>query len=221
MSRFCERFVVWNEYVRRWNKKPSGKKKKTLLPKLLKNPPPSPCAGPDWELRKRIPRLQEKRVFTLSSTCSLHFACLILIFVLCSSLLLPFSDVVQGFLDGAQVPLVFTWHCGLRRESGIPILYDEPLPLQPLPEIKHHTVWRMWLFIAYPGEKWSCYQFLLYLTHNPGLSWNFPASLFSNMRRVLYRNAWITMLKTRRTVLVLLRLNRTGCWLRNRNEEFH
>ena len=30
---------------------------------------------------------------------------------------------------------------------------------------------------------------------NPGLSRNFPASLFVNVRRILYRNARITMLK--------------------------
>ena len=35
---------------------------------------------------------------------------------------------------------------------------------------------------------------------NPGLSQNIPASLFLNM----YQNAWITLMKTRRTLLVFL-----------------
>ena len=30
-----------------------------------------------------------------------------------------------------------------------------------LPEISHHTVWRTWLFIAYPDEGWLYYQFSL------------------------------------------------------------
>ena len=29
------------------------------------------------------------------------------------------------------------------------------------PEILHHIVWRIWLFIAYSDERWSCYQFSL------------------------------------------------------------
>ena len=35
------------------------------------------------------------------------------------------------------------------------------------PEILHNTLWRIWLFIAYTGEKWSYYQFspdLLYIS---------------------------------------------------------
>ena len=48
---------------------------------------------------------------------------------------------------------------------------------------------------------------------NLELAWNFPASLFLNMRRILYQNAWITMLKTRRTVPAFFRLN--SCWLLN------
>ena len=42
---------------------------------------------------------------------------------------------------------------------------------------------------------------------NSGLGWKFPASLFLNMRRILYQNACIAKLKTRWTVLPFLRLN--------------
>ena len=32
-------------------------------------------------------------------------------------------------------------------------------------EILHHTVWRIWLFIAYSGERWIYYQFSLPLLY--------------------------------------------------------
>ena len=50
---------------------------------------------------------------------------------------------------------------------------------------------------------------------NPRLSWNFPGSLFLNMRQILYQNTWITMLKTKWIVLVFLCLTRGGCRIRN------
>ena len=41
---------------------------------------------------------------------------------------------------------------------------------------------------------------------NPGLSRNLPVSVFVNMTRILYQNACIAKLKTRRTTLVFLHL---------------
>ena len=49
------------------------------------------------------------------------------------------------------------------------------------------------------------------------LSWKFPESLFPNMKRLLRRNAYIAMMKTRWKVLVLLPSNLCSCWIRNRN----
>ena len=44
-----------------------------------------------------------------------------------------------------------------------------------------------------------------------GCSQNVPASLFLNIRQILYQNAWNTMLKTRWMVLAFPHLN--PCWL--------
>ena len=52
---------------------------------------------------------------------------------------------------------------------------------------------------------------------------NFLTSLFLNMRRILQRNAYIAMLKARRTVVVIFRWKSCSCWIKNRDEveEFH
>ena len=104
------------------------------------------------------------------------------------------KDLLQSF-QVLVVHLVLKSHHGLFPPLSVGLKENKLMYLMPC-------------LVITPTDGWRTRGPVLQspIKSNPGLRWNFRASLFLNMRRILYQNAWITKLNTRRTVLVLLRL---------------